>query len=78
MTARVNKVLQDALSLSEQERAETAARLIESLDVARDGEAGEVEAASAAENERRCVALDAGTTAWDDVWRQIKAEILRK
>ena len=81
MTAMVNKVLQDAMSLSEQERAEIAARLIESLDVARDGEAGEVEAAWAAEIERRCAALDAGTTGtttWDDVRRHIKAEILRK
>jgi len=69
------------LGLSEQERAEIAVRLIESLDVASDAEAAEVEAAWAAEIERRCAALDAGTTgttAWEEVRRQIKAEILRK
>jgi len=73
--------LQDALGLSEQERAEIAVRLIESLDVVSDAEAAEVEAAWAAEIERRCAALDAGTTgttAWEEVRRQIKAEILRK
>jgi putative addiction module component (TIGR02574 family) len=81
MTAMGNRVLQDALALSEQERAEIAARLIESLDVVAEGEAAEVEAAWAAEIERRCSALDAGTTGttdWEDVRRQIKAEILRK
>ncbi len=81
MTSTVDRVLQDALALPEQERAEIAARLIESLDVARDGDAAEVEAAWAAEIERRCAALDAGTTSttdWQDVRRRIKAEILRK
>jgi len=81
MTAPADRVLQDALGLSEQERAEIAVRLIESLDVVSDAEAAEVEAAWAAEIERRCAALDAGTTgttAWEEVRRQIKAEILRK
>lgn len=81
MTATADRVLQDALGLSEQERAEIAARLIESLDAAHDGEAAAVEEAWAAEIERRCAALDAGTTGttdWKDVQRQIKAEILRK
>ena len=81
MTASADRVLQDALGLSEQERAEIAVRLIESLDVVSDAEAAEVEAAWAAEIERRCAALDAGTTgttAWEEVRRQIKAEILRK
>lgn len=74
------RILQEALNLSEQERAEIAARLIESLD-ARDRDAAGVEEAWAAEIERRCAALDAGTTGttdWDDVRRQIEAEILRK
>lgn len=81
MTAMGNRVLQDAMALSEQERAEIAARLIESLDAGAEGEAAEVETAWAAEIERRCSALDAGTTSttdWEDVRRQIKAEILRK
>jgi hypothetical protein len=45
------------------------------------GDAAEVEAAWAAEIERRCAALDAGTTGttdWKDLRRQIKVEILRK
>ena len=81
MTAIGNRVLQDALALSEQERAEIAARLIESLEVGPDDDSGEVEAAWAAEIERRCAALDAGTTGtsdWADVRRQIKTVILRK
>lgn len=81
MTVTADRVLQDALGLSEQERAEIAIRLIESLDVVRDGEAAEVEEAWAAEIERRCAALDAGTagtTDWQDVRREIKATILRK
>ena len=80
MLTTADRILQDALSLSEQERAEIAARLIESLD-AQDSDAAGVEEAWAAEIERRCAALDAGTTgttAWDDVRRQIEAEILRR
>jgi len=81
MATTADRVLQDAQGLSERERAEIAARLIDSLEVARDGDAAEVEEAWAAEIERRCAALDAGTTgttSWEDVRRQIKAEILRK
>jgi putative addiction module component (TIGR02574 family) len=81
VTTPADRILQDALGLSEQERAEIAARLIESLDIARDGDAAEIEEAWAAEIERRCAALDAGTTGttdWEDVRRQIEAEILRK
>ena len=81
MTALATRVLQDALALSEQERAEIAARLIESLDAGSAEEAAEVEAAWAAEIERRCDALDAGTTgtsSWDELRRQIKTKILRK
>jgi putative addiction module component (TIGR02574 family) len=81
MTAMADKVLHDALRLSEQERAGLAVRLIESLDGGPESEAAEVEAAWAAEIERRCAALDAGatgTTSWDELRRQIKAEILHK
>ena len=81
MATTADRVLQDALGLSERERAEIAARLIESLEVARDGDAAEVEEAWAAEIERRCAALDAGSTStsdWQDVRRQIEADILRK
>ena len=72
------RVLQDALDLSDEERAEVAAKLIQSLD----GDAeSDVDEAWAAEIERRCVALDAGETVtsdWDEVRRRIEAEILRK
>jgi putative addiction module component (TIGR02574 family) len=81
MTAMADRLLQEALSLSERERAEVAARLIESLDAVGEDKTAEVEAAWAAEIERRCAALDTGTTgttAWEDVRRQIKAEILRR
>jgi putative addiction module component (TIGR02574 family) len=81
MTTTADRILQDALSLSEQERAEIAARLIDSLDEARDAEAAAVEEAWAAEIERRCAGLDAGTTGatdWRDVRRHIETKILRK
>ncbi len=81
MSTTADRVLQDALSLSEQERAEIAARLIESLDAAGDAEAAAVEEAWAAEIERRCAGLDAGTTGttdWPDVRRHIETKILRK
>jgi putative addiction module component (TIGR02574 family) len=81
MIAMGNLVLQDALTLSEEERAEIAARLIESIEVGPEDDRVEVEAAWAAEIERRCAALDAGitgTTDWADVRRQIEAEILGK
>jgi putative addiction module component (TIGR02574 family) len=82
MTAIGNRILQDALSLSEQERSEIAARLIESLDQPSDAEeAAAVEKAWAAEIERRCAELDAGTagaTDWQDVRLHIQTKILRK
>lgn len=80
MATAADRILHDALRLPELERAEIAARLIESLD-ARDSDAAGVEEAWAAEIERRCAALDAGTTgttAWDDVRRQIETDILRR
>ena len=71
-------VLAEALGLDSDERAEVAAELIASLD----GEADEgVEAAWAAEIERRMAAIDAGTvtlTPWPDAKRRIEEEILKK
>jgi putative addiction module component (TIGR02574 family) len=81
VTTTADRILQDALSLSDRDRAEVAARLLESLDQPRDADAAGVEEAWAAEVERRCAALDAGTTGttdWEDVQREIEAEILRK
>jgi len=72
------RILQDAMNLPEEERAEVAARLIESLDEAKDPD---VDEAWAAEIERRCVALDAGeavTSDWEEVRRRIEAELLKK
>lgn len=72
------RILQDALNLPEEERAEVAARLIESLEEATDPDLDE---AWAAEIERRCVALDTGeavTSDWEEVRRRIEAELLKK
>ena len=81
MTDRAQEVLREALTLPVNERADVAAELLASLDDAAAENPAEVEAAWAAEIERRCAALDAGrtgTASWDELRRQIKAEILRK
>jgi putative addiction module component (TIGR02574 family) len=78
MSSVGHKILQDVLALPENERAEIAARLIESLD--NDADAG-VDEAWAAEIERRCAALDAGeavTSDWEDVRRRIETQLLNK
>lgn len=78
MSSAGHKILQDVLALPEDERAEIAARLIESLD--EDAEIG-VDEAWAAEIERRCTMLDAGqavTSDWEDVRRRIEAQLLTK
>jgi putative addiction module component (TIGR02574 family) len=81
MIVTAEKVLQDALVLSDLERAEIATRLIESLDAAVETEAVSIEEAWAEEIERRCAALDAGTTGtinWPEARRRIETEILHK
>ena len=80
MTTTAGRNMQAAVGLSEQERADIAARRLESLD-AGDSDATGVADAWAAEIERRCAALDAGTTgttAWEDVRRQLEAAIRRR
>jgi len=75
MTNVAERLLTEALNLPETERAELAARLIESLEAQRDDE---VDAAWAAEIERRCAALDSGeavTSDWSEVRRKIESEI---
>ena len=75
MTDRAEHLLDEALKLSDSERAELAARLIQSLDAEADSE---VDAAWAAEIERRCAALDAGeavTSDWSEVRERIEREI---
>jgi putative addiction module component (TIGR02574 family) len=80
MTTSANRILQDALSLSDVERAEIATRLIESLSEPNE-ESTAVEKAWAEEIERRCAALDAGTTgttSWQEIQGHIQTKILRK
>ena len=81
MTTRANRILKDALGLSEKERAEVAAQLITSLDAAPSDDVDQVREAWAAEIERRCAALDAGTATtmdWDEAPRRVEAAIRRK
>lgn len=75
MTDRAEHLLDEALKLSEAERADLAARLIQSLDPETDSE---VDEAWAAEIERRCAALDSGeavTSDWSEVRERIEREI---
>jgi putative addiction module component (TIGR02574 family) len=65
------KVLTAALELPEHERAEIAARLLESLD---DHDGQGVDEAWAREIERRCVALDSGEVVTSD-WREFRARM---
>ena len=78
MTKNAERLLDEALRLAQSERAEIAARLIQSLEPETDSD---VDAAWAAEIERRCAALDAGqavTSDWNDVRRRIEEEIFRR
>lgn len=70
-----NKLLQDALKLSADERAALAAALIDTLD---DGPPdADVEAAWAAEIERRIAEVDAGVVK-PIPWPEARAAILRR
>ncbi len=72
------QILQDALALPDDQRAELATRLLQSLD--REGDL-DAEEAWVAEIERRCAALDSGETVtsdWQDVRRRIEKELLSK
>ena len=78
MSIVTERILQDALALPDDQRAELATRLIQSLDQDVDPDAEE---AWAVEIERRCAALDAGeavTADWHDVRRRIEKELLSK
>lgn len=66
-------LLEQALSLPENERAKIAARLLESLD---EEIQTDIDAAWATEIERRCAAVDAGTLATSD-WKDVRARIER-
>lgn len=67
------KVLTIALELPEHDRAEIAARLLESLD---DSDREGVDEAWAREIERRCAALDSGDAVTSD-WNEFRARIER-
>jgi len=67
------KVLTVALELPEHERAEIAARLLESLD--QDEREG-IDEAWAREIERRCAALDSGEAVTSD-WNEFRARMER-
>jgi putative addiction module component (TIGR02574 family) len=73
MTANTQKILDDAMTLSAAERAELAAELLASLDETE----AEVEAAWAAEIERRAVEARQ-SPADDEDWRTALAEIQRE
>jgi putative addiction module component (TIGR02574 family) len=66
-------LLDQVLSLPEQQRAEIAVRLLESLEPEVQAD---VEAAWAEEIESRCAAVDAGTLSTSD-WKDVRARIER-
>ena len=78
MSLITERIFEDVLALPNDERAELAVRLLQSLDSEKDPDAAE---AWAIEIERRCAALDAGETTlsdWHDVRRRIEKELLSK
>jgi putative addiction module component (TIGR02574 family) len=75
MTQHARDLLQKALSLSEEERADLACSLMESLDAAVDAGA---ESAWNEEISRRIAELDSGkakTVPWDEVQRRISSRL---
>ena len=75
MTDRASELMQEALSLTEEERAELACSLIDSLDPALDEGA---EAAWEQEIGRRIAELDSGkakTVPWKDVRARISSKL---
>ncbi len=78
MTSRAQELLREALSLPIDERADVAAELLASLDDVGSEDVARVEAAWAAEIERRARRVMAGESAgipWDDVRRRAEAEL---
>jgi putative addiction module component (TIGR02574 family) len=69
------ELFSQVLSLPQRERAELAARLLESLDEQAEGD---IDEAWAREIERRCAAVDAGeavTSDWNEFRQRIEREI---
>ena len=78
MGRNAERLLDEALLLPEGERADLAAKLIESLECETDDD---VDDAWADEIERRCAALDAGeavTSDWEVFRSRIEREMLRR
>jgi putative addiction module component (TIGR02574 family) len=78
MSLTTERILDDVLALPDDQRAELAVRLLQSLDREVDPDAEE---AWAVEIERRCAAVDAGETTlseWHDVRRRLEKELLSK
>ena len=81
MTSRAQELLREALTLPIAERADVAAELLASLDAAEADNPAEVEAAWAAEIERRARRVIAGESAgipWADVRQRAEAELRRR
>jgi putative addiction module component (TIGR02574 family) len=81
MTSRAQDLLREALALPLEERADVAAELLASLDDAAADRPADVEAAWAAEIERRArraLADESSGVAWDDVRRRAEAELRRQ
>jgi putative addiction module component (TIGR02574 family) len=81
MSAAKDRILQDALNLDQRERADLAARLIESLEPANPSDQDSIERAWAEEIERRCADVDAGrssTQLWSEVRVALETEILKR
>lgn len=81
MTSRAQELLREALALPIDERAAVAAELLASLDEVGTDDVAEVEAAWAAEIERRARRVMAGESsgiAWEDVRRRAEAELRKR
>ena len=81
MTSRAQEVLREALALPLDQRADVAAELLASLDEAAADDPAAVEAAWAAEIERRARRVMAGESTgvlWEDVRRRADAELRRR
>ena len=79
--SRAHDVLREALALPLDERADVAAELLASLDDAAVERPADVEAAWAAEIERRArraLADESGGVVWDDVRRRAEAELRQR
>ena len=81
MTSRAQELLREALELPIAERADVAAELLASLDAAEGENLAEVEAAWAAEIERRARRVLSGESAgvaWEDVRRHAEADLRKR